>query len=152
MIQRIQTVYLCIAALLMIVCACLPIGEFIPEGMGTPSEMYNLCIIDGTTGNWNFSVCGLFALLAAGVITTVINIFNYKNLRAQSISCLGTIIIMLLWIGLYFFEIKMMAPENTKFHFSIIWMLPLFAILCLRYARRGIKKDQALLRSVDRIR
>ena len=80
MIQRIQSVYLFLSVVLVVICACLPIGRINLVGMGSASEMYNMCIIDGNTANVNFSVVGLFALLAASVITSVINIFNYKRI------------------------------------------------------------------------
>lgn len=83
MIQRIQSVYLFLSVVLVVICACLPIGMINPVGMGSASEMYNMCIIDGNTGNVSFSVAGLFASLAASVITSVINIFNYNDRKSR---------------------------------------------------------------------
>ena len=118
MIQRIQSVYLFLSVVLIVVCACLPIGMINPVGMGNASEIYNMCIIDGNTGNVSFSVVGLFALLAASVITSVINIFNYSDRKKQSRNCLVTIMLLILWVGLYAFEMYMFNTEDNTFEIN----------------------------------
>lgn len=136
----------------MVVCSCLPIGMISPEGMGASSEMYNLCVIDGNSRELDFAVSGLFALLAAGVITSVINIFSYSNRKKQSRDCLVTIILLLLWIGLYAFEMYIFDTDKTGFEIRFAACLPLVAIIFQWLARMAIKKDEKLIRSIDRIR
>lgn len=152
MLQRIQTIYLFVSALLIIVCGCLPIGTFVPEGMGAMKEMYNLCLIDGSDGSWNFSVCGLFVMLAVAVVITVMNIFSYSNLKLQMRNCSATIIVLLLWIVLYALQATVLSPEQTEFKFGFVAVLPLIAIIFQWLARRAINSDYNLLKSVDRIR
>lgn len=151
MIQRIQTVYLAIAVLLLIICGCLPIGTFLPEGMGSATVMYNLCLIDGN-GSWSFVTSGLFALLTASTICSVIAIFGFNNRKVQCIDCLCGIICLLLWMGLYALHVTVFKPEHTEYHFGYASLLPVFAIVLQGMARRAIKKDEELIRSVDRIR
>ncbi|MCM1079993.1 MAG: DUF4293 domain-containing protein [Bacteroidales bacterium] len=152
MIQRIQSVYLFLSIVAMVVCACLPIGTIAPIGMGAASEMYNLCTIDGNNGNMSFAVGGLFALLAAGVITSVINIFSFNNRKRQSRECLVTIMLLLLWIGLYAFEIYTFDADDCAFEIRFAACLPFAAIVLQWLARMAIKKDEKLIRSIDRIR
>ena len=62
MIQRKQTLFILIALILSLVCLCLPIASFSAEGMGVPSQMYNLWILsDG--GVRDFAPWPLFVLL-----------------------------------------------------------------------------------------
>lgn len=152
MIQRIQSVYLFLSIVAMVVCACLPVATIVPTGMGIASDMYNLCIIDGNDGSLSFAVSGLFALLAAGVITSVINIFSYNNRKAQSRDCLVTIMLMLLWIGLYAFEAYTYNTEKATFDVRFTACLPIVAIILQWLARVAIRKDEKLIRSIDRIR
>jgi len=152
MIQRIQSIYLFLSVVFVVICACLPIGMINPVGMGSASEMYNMCIIDGNTGNVSFSVVGLFASLAASVITSVINIFNYKDRKKQSRNCLVTIMLLLLWVGLYAFEMYMFNTGDNTFEIRFVAILPVVAIVFQWLARMAIKKDEKLIRSIDRIR
>lgn len=152
MIQRIQSVYLFLAATLMVVCACLPVGSFVPSGLGMPSEMYNLCVVGGDTGSWSLAPVGLFALLAAGTVTTVLNIFKYDNRRAQARVCLVAIILMLLWVGLYALLTGVLCPTDMTFRYECSAALPVVAILFLWLARRGILSDERLVRAADRLR
>lgn len=152
MIQRIQTVYMFLAVLMMVVCLCLPIGTLYYPTMCPPDTLYNLCIINGADHSWNFSVAGLFALLAASAVTTVINIFSFKNLRAQKRDCLIGVILLLLWVALYAFEIYMMQSDGGILKIGYSAILPILAIAFLFLARRGVIHDDKLLRSVDRIR
>lgn len=62
MIQRKQSLFLLLAFIATVVCLCLPIAEITPMGMGGSIKLYNLCII--TSAGANYSVCGLFGILA----------------------------------------------------------------------------------------
>lgn len=152
MIQRIQTIYLSLAAITMLVCACLPIGSFANTNIGGEVLMYNMCIIYSDSGIWSFVTIGLAALLAAGFVTTVFNIFGYKNRKAQSRKCLISVIIMLLWIALYAALVHIISGETYEFHFGYAAALPLVSILLLFLARKGIIHDEKLIKSIDRIR
>ncbi|MEE1315724.1 MAG: DUF4293 domain-containing protein [Prevotella sp.] len=152
MIQRIQTVYLLLAAILMFACACLPIGTFAPKNIGADIQMYNICIIHGDSGAWDYTTIGLAGLLAAGFITSVFNIFGYKNRKAQSRKCLIAIILMLLWVGLYAALIHIISSDAYNFTFSYAALLPIASIIMLFLARKGIIHDEKLIKSIDRIR
>lgn len=152
MIQRKQTVYLFLSAILCLTCASLPVGSFEANTMGITSEMYNLCIIDGNTHEWNYTVCGLFVLLMVSATTSVLNIFKYNNRKVQSRNCLINSILLLLWYGLYAVVSSTLCAEDA--HFSIQWSaaLPFVAIVLQFLARHGIIADEKLIRSMDRIR
>ena len=62
MIQRKQSVFLLVAAILTIVCLCLPIGVFHPKNLGVDTAMYNLWIQYGN-GSVSYTVCPLFCIL-----------------------------------------------------------------------------------------
>lgn len=151
MIQRIQTVYLLVAAILLTICACLPVGVFYPEGMGAAQEMYNLCIISETDG-WNFTVCGLFVMLAATVATSVTTIFGYNNRKRQIRNCMVAIELLLIWVALYVVFGFVVGQDKMEFRCEYVAVLPLVSIVLIWLARRGIIADENLVKAADRIR
>lgn len=152
MIQRIQTVYLLLSAVATIVCTCLPIGCIVPDGMGVPSEVYNLCVIDGTTGAWSFSVSALFAFMLGTTLVSVANIFGYNNRKLQMKECTITIIMLVIWYAIFAFEVWYLTRDGGDFKCAFAACLPIVAIVFQWLARRGIIHDEKLIRAVDRIR
>lgn len=150
MIQRIQTVYLLIAVILMVVCSCLPVGNFLPEGMGATLPMYNLCIIE--EDGWEMIVIGLFFLLAASTTTSVMAIFGFNNRKAQAKKCTISILLLFLWAALYAVMGWVVGVEGYTFRMEMTAVLPLISIILIWMARRAIIADEKLVRSVDRIR
>lgn len=150
-IQRIQSVYLLLSAILMVVCACLPVGVFDPAGMGAQSVMYNLCVINEETG-WNFRVCGLFVLLALSTVYSVTNIFGYNNRKRQSRNCLITMLLLLVWVLLYVVLGYVIGMPDAEFVYEFPAVLPVIALVLQWMARRGVLADEKLVRAADRIR
>lgn len=154
MIQRKQSLYLLLSAVLMVVCLFMSIGSFESESLGRPTlEIYNLCIRSGETMQMSdFYGAGLFACLAAASILSILNIFGYNNRRKQARQCLLTMVLQLLWIGLYAVISTALCPEGYEFHIYLSSALPCAAIVFQILARMGILADEKLIRSVDRIR
>ena len=149
MIQRKQTLYLLAALIVTLVCLCLPIARFVPQGMGTPMPMYNLWVVEGS-GNHNFTPWPLFAVL---LLTTPINvaaIFGYKNRKQQARFCAFCMLLIVGWYAVYtvFSEVL----HFGEFHVEWTAALPFVAMVFYFLARRGILADEALVRAADRIR
>lgn len=151
MIQRIQTVYLLIAVILMVVCSCLPVGTFFPLGMGGRAELYNLGIISPDSG-WNFTVVGLFVLLVLTTVNCVLTIFAFNNRKLQIRNCTISIVLLLLWMVLYAVLGFVVGQENMEFRMDFPAAIPPVSIILIWLARRAVIADEKLIRSVDRIR
>ena len=152
MIQRKQTLFLIIAIVLNIVCLCLPIGRLVFQGMGADAIMTNLWIqmADGTR---DFSVWHLFVVLLLSCPITIWAIFSYKNRRRQMVLCHLCMLLMVLWYGAYCVVKFMMAPEMAAdVQPAVAFFLPFVSLVFYFLARRGVKADEALIRSMDRIR
>ena len=151
MIQRKQTVFLLLALVASVVCLCLPIGRFMPESMGLGTEMYNLWIVDKTTGACQYSVWALFAVLIVTCPVTLVAIFAYNNRRQQMRYCVFN---MLLFIGWYvvYAVFALTSGNGAKFHPSFACCLPFVAFVLTLLARKGISDDEKLVRAADRIR
>ena len=129
MIQRIQSVYIIIAMVLMV-------------------SLFLLFPIQIST---KFSeVVPLFRYLnLIGFVMVLISLFLYKR-RPLQIQ-LNRIVGLLLLVELLFFGFIMISQEAIDATFGVLLCIPL-AIYFLIIANRSIKKDEDLVRSVDRLR
>lgn len=151
MIQRKQTVYLLISILLNAVCMFLPIGSYVSEKMGADSTLYNIAI-KGMDGSSDYIVCILFVLLLFSVMSSVLNIFLYKNRKIQSKICKANVVVLLIWYAAYVYFAFTGGGEGSEFSFAATAVMPFLALIGQILANNGIRSDEELIRSMDRIR
>ena len=151
MIQRIQSVYLLLATIALVVCCCLPLATFTTEGMGLPSVLRNLFLLDAQGHILSWIPVVLLALITLAVAVTVFAIFGYKNRKSQMTTCLMAMGFEVLWMVAYTVICKFECP-GTEWHPAIGGALPIVALILTWLARRAIWADEKLVRSADRIR
>ena len=149
MIQRIQSVYLLVVTILMIICMCNPVGSIIAS-TNEISEFGNLCITlpDGTK---DYALWALFAILMVVAILSFVTIFLFKK-RMLQIRLTIFSSIMLIGYYLALVALALMLAEGTSFTPSWIICLPFVAIVLNWLAIRGIGADEALVKAYDRLR
>ncbi len=153
MIQRKQSLYLFVAGLLMFLLFFMPIGEF----LSASGEMYEFSAFNiQKTGEEATTVLSTFALGILYALTAVISVFNiflYKKRTVQMRFCIFNIILYLAIGGLIYFYLSI-GKEKIDGSFTFLYPVTFPAIsLVLTYlAYRGIRKDEKLIRSLDRIR
>ena len=146
MIQRIQTVFLLIALLLGVALCFIPTATI---SLVSTDIIINIFGID-TAPQWY-----LILLYSPGLIVILLQIFMFKNrIKQIKIGRLG-IIIWFLWVGLFstitqFELLKSIDYQSINFEYGAIF--PLVIVFLIRMANRAIKKDEDLVRSIDRIR
>lgn len=149
MIQRKQTIYLLLALAALITCLCLPIGTISGSRLGTTGVVYNL-------GVFMQGKLTVHPLLFADVVIiaslTLIDIFLYKNRKLQLRICDANIVLCVAWYGYYAFMAFDGLKELGDFSMSFAVCLPLVAIVLFILAHFGIKADEDLIKSMDRIR
>lgn len=151
MIQRIQTIYLLLALLATIVCLCFPIGSITPKGMGVDMEVFNLFVVVGQ-GGVSFSSWPLFALLLVTCPISIAAIMAYKKRRLQAKLCYWNIALCLAWYACYAFMALNNFLQEGTYHVAFAVCLPCIAIILYALARHGIRQDEELIRSSERIR
>lgn len=140
MIQRLQTIYLLLAVVLLAIL-------FLAEGAWTGTV--------ATAHSWYVPVTmGLFGLAAAGGVTSV---FLYKDRKRQR----GLVVIMQL-VVLAGLLVKVVmnsmaggfasVSSDASFEYWVGFGAPVMAYLMFLMARRGIDKDIKLIKSMDRLR
>lgn len=147
MIQRIQSVYLLLAALACTVCLCFPVGSLV-DGDGSIMKMYNLMVVHAD-GTMDFIIVP-FIILVLSVAICIYTIFIYKNRKTQARFCTFAELMLAGWCVLCSVLLRTIPSKD----FDIEWpaFLPVVAMILCWLAQRGIKHDEQLVRAADRIR
>lgn len=158
MIQRIQTVYLTASVIACVLLFSFPMAKFNNDVQGT----YILSVIGVKYLNMvdppifvNFWLTFPMLILAiASIIITGTAIFLYKKRRSQlllvNISFLLNVILVGLVYLYYVGYIEKLSKVVPSYQFGIF--LPLISMVLLVLANRTIRKDEALVKSTDRLR
>ena len=136
MLQRIQTVYLILA---FVVTAVLPF-------------VFPLWKIDGKEVYFmgNMVYTSLFGLSTA---LTALSIISFKKRQQQFVIGRLNIILNLILLGLFVYRSLNVSGEIALVSEKGIGMfLPIVSIVLLVLANKAIKKDEDLVKSVDRLR
>ena len=135
MIQRIQTVYLIIAAL---VSGLMPIW-------------FPLWKIDGNAVYASQTLWIAAAFVVAAVLA-LIAIFLFKNRKNQFVLNRLNLILNLFLLGFFVYRSLSLSGEAEVSEKGIGMLIPIFSIVFLALANKAIKKDEDLVKSVDRLR
>jgi hypothetical protein len=137
MIQRIQTIYLFLA---FIVTGVLPF--FIPLWIMSNGKDY-------------FFMQNEIYTIVLGLSTTItlLSILSFKKRQNQFVIGRLNIILNLILLGLFVYHSLNLSGETLAVSEKGIGMfLPIVAIVLLVLANKAIKKDEDLVKSVDRLR
>ncbi len=151
MIQRIQTVYLALAVILLVLCCCMPLATFEPVGMGKPSVLYSLVVISGDGMITSYLPVALFAIVVFAEIISAFAIMGYKNRKRQMKLCLVAVALEVLWLAAYAALFFSFGGDCTP-RVCVAASFPVIAIILTLMARRAVKKDDDLVRSAERFR
>ncbi|MCB0628691.1 MAG: DUF4293 domain-containing protein [Saprospiraceae bacterium] len=143
MIQRIQSIFLALAAIAAGGLFGLPFATT-SEGMAS-SELFADSVF-----NIKDNPVLMIAFLAAGALS-LIAVFLFNNRKLQMTLSIVSIIatIIGLGLGLFFF---MSDSASGQASFGLGTILPVLMIVFLFLGWRNIKKDEKLVRSMDRLR
>lgn len=160
MIQRVQTVYMLASVIAILTMHFFWLASFaIPEAT---FELNSLGLVCATKGfETDRMVWELFIVLLLMVALPLINIFLYKNRKLQLRVLIYTIILNVLYYGLFFWECYRLKGEVAALshggvvdvHYNIMMLvMPAVSIFALIMAARGVIFDIALIKSLERLR
>ena len=136
MLQRIQTIYLIISASLVgAIYIWFPI---IVSEEGTVIVRNDEPIIVG--------------LIFGSILLTFISIFSYKKRKSQFVMNRLNIILNFFLLGVFVYRSLTLSGETLVSEKGIGVFLPIISIVFLVMANKAIKKDEDLVKSVDRLR
>ena len=144
MIQRIQTVYLVLA---VFVSSILPFFLNLWENLvGVNVYVFDLI------NREHLNLKSIPILFGISSVVSLITIFKFKNRQTQFVLGRINILINLFILGLLVYHLQSLSGEIFISEKGIGSILPLIAIVLLVMANRAIKKDEDLVKSVDRLR
>ncbi|MCD8304177.1 MAG: DUF4293 domain-containing protein [Prevotellaceae bacterium] len=150
MIQRVQTLYLLLAAVLQTVCLCRPVGLFLGEDGELLSRLFNLWT-SSEDGTHSLAPWALFAILLIAATLTLISVFLFRT-RALQMRAVSLSMVLLVGYYAYLVVFVWLHLEGVSYRPTVATALPLVSIILLFLAFRGILKDELLVRSLDRLR
>jgi len=136
MLQRIQTVYLILAA---------------ANALGLIFVFHLWITNDGSTVFAKDELPVFAAFLASGVLS-MITIFLFKNRKLQFVLGRLNIILNFFLLGFFVYQSLNLSGETKVSEKGIGMFLPIISIVFLALANKAIKKDEDLVKSVDRLR
>ncbi|QLE01546.1 DUF4293 domain-containing protein [Galbibacter sp. BG1] len=136
MLQRIQSIYL---LLVVIISGVLPFWVYLwTDNKGEAVYADNDILYS--------------ALFAVSAILAFVTIFLYKKRKNQFVLNRLNIILNLFLLGFFVYRSLILSGETNVSEKGIGMLLPIVSIVFLVLANRAIKKDEDLVKSVDRLR
>ena len=136
MLQRVQTIYMLISALL--------IGALYIWFPVVQSEAGALVI--------ERSEPLVFGLILVSIALAIISILNFKKRQLQFVLNRLNIISNFVLLGVFVYRSLTLSGETLVSEKGIGVLLPIISIVFLVLANKAIKKDEDLVKSVDRLR
>lgn len=137
MIQRIQTVYLILA---LVVSGALPF-------------VFPLWTLSSNKDFWFMQNTVYTAMFGLSTALALLSIMTYKKRQQQFVMNRLNIIVNLILLGLFVYRSLNLSGEAVTVSEKGIGMfLPIVSIVLLVLANKAIKKDEDLVKSVDRLR
>jgi hypothetical protein len=153
MIQRIQTIYLFISFVLMLALFFFPLAEILSSEEQIYAFHYDGLYYAGHDTVYIRTLPPVI-LLTAIVVINFISIFLYKRRIIQMRINFINLLLMLGYAGLVYFYVKDLSGhlEAEVVRYKPFDAFPFIAAVFTYLAIRAIGKDEALIRSIDRIR
>lgn len=180
MIQRVQTLYLLAVAALMTVMifADLATVTMAPPPGGEPQSTVTTAA-DGTITSvtrtvatdsitfdiWSISQNGqevipttyMAVLMMLTLALALVTILLYRYRWVQIRLCFAMAVMLLGaegFIAMYIYKLRGILDAMSQYaiKYSVFDLVPIAALICVYFAFRGISRDEALVRSLDRIR
>jgi hypothetical protein len=152
MIQRIQTVYLFLIFLLSCFMIGGPVMKFV-DGGGA-EVVVKFTGISGTNVSGSTYLIFPLSVLALGIpILAIVAIFLYGKRNIQLGFAKGIILLIFLYIILGF-VLSYFLFSDTGFSYHFVWrnVIPVVELFFSIFAYLGIRKDDELIKSYDRLR
>lgn len=150
MIQRIQTVFLLAAFVFTVLLFFVPFTSLISD------LVYNFSLNGITSTKVAEQIQQPVWLTLFGLVNSLIilvTIFLFKNRRLQmKLTLLATLLSFGLNAAMYFLTDRYHTLLSAEVNYKISFIFPLIAAILLFLAYRSIRKDENLIRSLDRLR
>ncbi|PCJ86990.1 MAG: hypothetical protein COA57_05280 [Flavobacteriales bacterium] len=152
MLQRIQTVYLLGVVAIGVLMFFLPFAEIHSY---TNNYVFDIWAISDVDDKIHVPIKNVMLVLLLNIIsitTAFISIFLYKKRKNQLKLCKANILFMCILLAAIFFYGTQPWCHDATINYQLGAFLPIISIILTFLAHRAIKKDEELVRSMDRLR
>ena len=136
MIQRIQTIYLVISAVIM----------------GSLYMLFPVVLGEGGAIIIDRNEPVVLGLIFISIALTIISILSFKKRQTQFVLNRLNIISNFILLGVFVYRSLTLSGETLVSEKGIGVLLPIISIVFLVLANKAIKRDEDLVKSVDRLR
>lgn len=155
MIQRIQSLYLFISFVLVLLWYFMPLAEIVTYESSYYFSIYG--IKNPEENNWIYHTIIISIITSLASIGTIATIFLYKNRKQQIKASQFLLLLYTALISSAFLLIdtaKSAFPSNNNIliNYKLSVLFPLISLVLIFMAIKAIKKDEELVRSADRLR
>ncbi len=148
MIQRIQTVWLILASIAGSLIFFFPIADILSQGEKYTLDFNDLTNVSGRVFTTAYAYTGV---LGISIVLNILTIFLYKNRTLQMRLCVYNSLLVIALVGLSaYFAYSVLPLADVALGVSAF--IPFIMFILNMMARNGIRRDDKLVRSVDRIR
>lgn len=157
MIQRIQSVYLFLASLILSLTFFFPVAKFIGEKDSLILYVFKVVsLVPDSTNIYDLMfIMPLLAIVSLTILFSLVTIFMHKN-RLGQIKIIRflmlMIAVMIAVIFLYYYDILEAASGAVPNFVQVGAFAPLVSLILLYLAYKGVMKDEKLIKSADRLR
>jgi hypothetical protein len=154
MLQRIQSIYLLGALLLIAALFFVPFAEIIGgDGAIYVFDRAGVYLQEAKNPEIIYSGLPIMIFLVIILLVNLVTIFSFKKRIRQIRLSVFNILLMIGLSGvIFYFTSHSASLLNGKYSFEPSLVMPLIAVVLTYLAIRNIGRDEALVRSVDRIR
>lgn len=152
MIQRIQSIYLLLAAVAVAIAMCITIGSYV-EVDGITMHVLKPLGISYANGEFQ-STWGLFGLLFLSAVISIATIFLFRNRMLQIRMTIFNAVLLVgyyIAVAVFIFSLKG-GMDDASFRPGIGLALPAVSIILCYLAFRGIFRDEVIVKAADRLR
>ncbi len=158
MLQRIQTVFLMLVALFMLLTFFFPLWTLVDEEGQILNQLFTLKLTRFSTETgelvdifYPYSLVATFAVASATIAIVEITKFNNRLVQMKMGALNSLFMAATMGIGVYF-ATDLIKLYGSSGKYGIALFLPAAAMICNVLANRFIRRDDRLVKSVDRIR
>ncbi|MBO6517050.1 MAG: DUF4293 domain-containing protein [Bacteroidia bacterium] len=158
MIQRLQSIYLLGIAIIACVLLLADIPFYQESGKVDAEHASTTITIDYNSTDTSSEQVGrndgLIYFLGATALLSLAALFLFKNRKLQLRLVMGIcVMIIVVFVGMYTYSLgKAYTSIDTQTQFLSGAVIPLSMVILALLAYRGIRRDERLVRSLDRIR
>ena len=153
MLQRVQSIYILMAAVMLAGFLFLPIAELV----NIKFQIFSLKLTETVLINdqsflyLTSKILKITVWVIFSLIISTLFLFKARNTQFK-LSVLSIILLIILNVAELYFLNYFKLESGFRVYYKLPFVFPLIGAIFLYLATRGIKKDEKLVRSYDRLR